>query len=260
MKDNKGQSLVELIVSIAIIQIGLFSVWSLFLVNFNAEREAEMKIVGVNLAREGMRRLRISVTTGKRSANTLNSNDEIWPWDSTAPANIRLILTAPASVSEYHRLYKVPTVLFCCESPSVAENHLARCCCASADSIRCDNESHYVATPGGCVLKSASVVAKLIGRSAAVTAALWKTIFMIGIKNNLTGFTLPEMLVTVGVLLTMMVLSAVFINVNNLQQQTANLAELRTKPLPDGKDRQEIRGRKSITPLPAWDWTACRRD
>ena len=41
--NQRGQSLVELIVAVAVINIGLFSVWSLFLVNFNAEKEAEMR-------------------------------------------------------------------------------------------------------------------------------------------------------------------------------------------------------------------------
>jgi len=52
--NQQGQSLVELIVAVAVINIGLFSVWSLFLVNFNAEKEAEMRIVGANLSREGI--------------------------------------------------------------------------------------------------------------------------------------------------------------------------------------------------------------
>lgn len=83
--NNKGQGLIELLVSIAVIEIGIFSVWSLFLVNFNSEREAEMRIVGVNLAREG-----VEVVKNIRDSNWLkNANNKphpieansIWPWD-----------------------------------------------------------------------------------------------------------------------------------------------------------------------------------
>jgi len=89
-KDKKGQTLVELIVAIAVIEIGLFSVWSLFLVNFNAEREAEYRIVGVNLAREG-----IEVIKNIRDSNWLkrkynvysdNNNLNIWTWDQNLEA------------------------------------------------------------------------------------------------------------------------------------------------------------------------------
>lgn len=88
--NNSGQGLVELIVAIAIIEIGLFSVWSLFLVNFNAVREAEMRIVGVNLAREG-----IEVIKNIRDTNWLKvGNNEfsdqahtvIWSWDENLTA------------------------------------------------------------------------------------------------------------------------------------------------------------------------------
>jgi len=44
----------ELIVAIGIISVGLFAVWSLFLSNFSGEQEARMRIIGANLAREGV--------------------------------------------------------------------------------------------------------------------------------------------------------------------------------------------------------------
>ncbi|MEK7072265.1 MAG: hypothetical protein AAB969_01710 [Patescibacteria group bacterium] len=53
-KNKKGQSLVELVVAIGVITIGLFSVWNLFLSNFNGEQEAGARILSVNLAREGI--------------------------------------------------------------------------------------------------------------------------------------------------------------------------------------------------------------
>jgi len=88
--DKKGQGLVELIVSIAIIEVGLFSVWSLFLVNFNAVREAEMRIVGVNLAREGIEAIKnIRDTNWLKVGNNEFSNQEqtkIWTWDENLRA------------------------------------------------------------------------------------------------------------------------------------------------------------------------------
>ncbi|MFA5021185.1 MAG: prepilin-type N-terminal cleavage/methylation domain-containing protein [Patescibacteria group bacterium] len=65
------------------------------------------------------------------------------------------------------------------------------------------------------------------------------------IKKN-QGFTLIEILVTIGIFaIVMMVASAIFINVSNLQQQTANLAQLQN----EGryiieKVAKEIRGRE----------------
>lgn len=75
----------ELIVAIAIIEIGLFSVWSLFYVNFSAEREAELRIVGVNLAREGIEVVRSIRDSNwlKSAANQPTTDPQvlIWPWD-----------------------------------------------------------------------------------------------------------------------------------------------------------------------------------
>lgn len=66
------------------------------------------------------------------------------------------------------------------------------------------------------------------------------------IKNSKRGFTLAEMLVTVGVFaITMAISSSIFINVNNLQLQTANMSKLQN----EGryvleKIGKEIRGRE----------------
>src|SRR3989344_8435958 len=53
-KNQSGQSLLELVVAIAVITVGLFSVWNLFISNFNGEQEAGARILAVNLAREGI--------------------------------------------------------------------------------------------------------------------------------------------------------------------------------------------------------------
>lgn len=54
INNQKGQSLLELMVAIAVITSALFSVWNLFLINFSGEQEAKERIVAVNLAREGL--------------------------------------------------------------------------------------------------------------------------------------------------------------------------------------------------------------
>jgi type II secretory pathway pseudopilin PulG len=71
--NQQGQGLIELIVAIAVVNIGLFSVWALFLSNFAGEQEAKARIIGVNLAREG-----IEVVKNIRDSNWLKieSNEE----------------------------------------------------------------------------------------------------------------------------------------------------------------------------------------
>jgi len=88
MKSKQGQSLIELIIAITIIQVGLFSVWSLFLYNFNAQKEAEMRIVGINLAREGVevaKNMRDSNWL-KRRNNILDDDNNIIDWDNKLSA------------------------------------------------------------------------------------------------------------------------------------------------------------------------------
>lgn len=66
------------------------------------------------------------------------------------------------------------------------------------------------------------------------------------LKTNRSGFSLAEMLVAVGVFsIAMAVSSSIFINVNNMQQQTANMSKLQN----EGryvleKIGKEIRGRE----------------
>lgn len=51
---QKGQGLVELIIAISVITVGMFAVWSLALSSYTAEREAQLRFTGANLAREGV--------------------------------------------------------------------------------------------------------------------------------------------------------------------------------------------------------------
>lgn len=100
-KNNSGQSLIELIVAVAIIQVGLLSVWSLFLSNFNAEREAEMRIVGANLSREA-----IELVKNIRDSNWLRGDrgdikeDKSWPWDEGLVSGIYSISHDNGSLDE----------------------------------------------------------------------------------------------------------------------------------------------------------------
>ncbi len=81
--NKKGQGLIELIIAIAVISTGLFSVWTLFQSNFNGEQEAKARVVGANLAREGLEAVK-----NIRDSNWLhgdeNQYDEegnFWEWD-----------------------------------------------------------------------------------------------------------------------------------------------------------------------------------
>ncbi|MEK7653088.1 MAG: hypothetical protein AAB358_01220 [Patescibacteria group bacterium] len=79
IKKQKGQGLLELIIAIGVITVGLFAVWNLFLSNFSGEEEARARIIGVNLAREG-----VEAVKNIRDSNWLKveENEEGAEWDS----------------------------------------------------------------------------------------------------------------------------------------------------------------------------------
>ncbi len=68
----------ELIVAIGIITTGVFAAWNLLLANFSGEQEARMRIVGANLAREGL-----EVVKNIRDSNWLYDSENTPPrgWD-----------------------------------------------------------------------------------------------------------------------------------------------------------------------------------
>ncbi len=75
--NTKGQSLVEVMVAIAIITTGIFSVWTLFLSNFSGEQEARARTVAANLAREG-----VELVKNVRDSNWLRiDNGEEITWN-----------------------------------------------------------------------------------------------------------------------------------------------------------------------------------
>lgn len=65
-----GQSLLEMIIAITVISVALFSILSLFLSNMKAEEEARLRIVGSNLAQEG-----VEVVRNIRDSNWLKSDN-----------------------------------------------------------------------------------------------------------------------------------------------------------------------------------------
>lgn len=165
LKNNKGQSLVELIVAIAVIEIGIFSVWSLFLVNFNAEREAEMRIVGVNLAREG-----VEVIKNIRDSNWLKNNSntltvpegKIWPWDENLAAGdyaVNFDSAAPVS-ADYRQLYLDDDGFYSNleggkKTPYSRKITLNNICCSDGDeNLKCDSAVYSITdTFGICALR-----------------------------------------------------------------------------------------------------------
>jgi len=164
MKLNKhGQGLVELIVTIAIIEVGLFSVWSLFLVNFNAEKEAELRIVGVNLAREGA-----EVVRNIRDANWLKRGlnekfeAKIWTWDHGLESGVYSLNFDSQTLEseEFKRIYLDSNGFF---SNIVTDNStffqrliiLKDICCNDLDSdFKCDDIDYAVTeSSASCPLK-----------------------------------------------------------------------------------------------------------
>jgi hypothetical protein len=166
--DNRGQTLVELIVAIAIIEIGLFSVWSLFYVNFNAEREAEMRIVGVNLSREGVEVVKSVRDSNwlKSADNILNSVGQIWSWDEgLAPGTYAVNYNSDVlGLEGQDQLYYDANGFFTHidtgpPAPFKRQIMLKNICCvdSSPQDLICDNNAHadyqIVDAGGDCQLK-----------------------------------------------------------------------------------------------------------
>lgn len=54
IKNQKGQSLLELIIALGVLTVGVFAVWSLLAANYRGESEVRARVVAINLAREGI--------------------------------------------------------------------------------------------------------------------------------------------------------------------------------------------------------------
>lgn len=160
MLNNKpGQTLVELIVAIAVIEIGLFSVWSLFLVNFNAEREAEYRIVGVNLAREGIEAVKNIRDSNwlKRNYNVESKDGQLWTWDQGLSAGIYSVNfdSLELASEEFFQLYFdnngfYSNIVSNLKTGYSREVVLKDICCADNDKdYKCD-DLKYVINKEGC--------------------------------------------------------------------------------------------------------------
>lgn len=154
-KNKSGQSLIELIVAVAIIQVGLLSVWSLFLSNFNAERESELRIVGANLSREG-----IELVKNIRDSNWLrvdrgdvNEEGTIWPWDEGLSSGVYSVSYDNGALEDemYGQLYidaqgfytnsSVGTKI----SPYKRTIELKSVCCSDNDgNLVCDGTNYQI--------------------------------------------------------------------------------------------------------------------
>jgi Tfp pilus assembly protein PilV len=66
-KKQDGQGLLELVIAIAVIAVGILSVWNFYLSNYVGEQDARHKIVATNLAREG-----VEVVKNIRDSNWLS--------------------------------------------------------------------------------------------------------------------------------------------------------------------------------------------
>lgn len=154
-KNKSGQSLIELIVAVAIIQVGLLSVWSLFLSNFNAEKESELRIVGANLSREG-----IELVKNIRDSNWLradrgdvNEEGTIWPWDEGLSSGVYSVSYDNGALEDemYGQLYidaqgfytnsSVGTKI----SPYKRTIELKSVCCSDNDgNLVCDGTNYQI--------------------------------------------------------------------------------------------------------------------
>ncbi len=77
IENKQGQGMIELIIAIAVITVGLFAAWTLFLSNFNSEQEAKARVIGANLAREG-----IEAVKNIRDSNWLYKDENIYDGDN----------------------------------------------------------------------------------------------------------------------------------------------------------------------------------
>ena len=161
MKSKQGQSLIEMIIAITIIQVGLFSVWSLFLYNFNAQKEAEMRIVGINLAREAVETAKNMRDSNwlKRRNNIVDENNKIIDWDNGLSAGDYYLSSIeqtlkPKIKDDDYQLYFNTKNFFVNGDETTLEDKIKTpfsrkisiydICCDDDDSnFQCDNFNYY---------------------------------------------------------------------------------------------------------------------
>ena len=161
MKSKQGQSLIELIIAMTIIQVGLFSVWSLFLYNFSAQKEAEMRIVGINLAREAVETAKNMRDSNwlKRRNNIADRDNHIIDWDNGLSAgdyylsSINQILLSTSEDDDYQLYFNAENFFVSGDVVSLEDKtktpfsrkiSIYDICCNDNDSnFQCDNFDYY---------------------------------------------------------------------------------------------------------------------
>lgn len=158
MKSKQGQSLIELIIAMTIIQVGLFSVWSLFLYNFNAQKEAEMRIVGINLAREAVETAKNMRDSNwlKRRNNIVDRDSNIIDWDNGLSAgdyylsSINQILLPTFNDDDYQLYFNAENFFVSGDVGDKTKTPFSRkisiydICCEDNDSnFQCDDFDYY---------------------------------------------------------------------------------------------------------------------
>ena len=166
--NNLGQSLVELIVAIAIIQVGILSVWSLFFNNFNTERELELRIIGANLSREA-----IELVKNIRDSNWLRiDKGEECSWDDGLKSGSYIVSYDRENLQEISndndgQLYQDSQGFYTTSFDGTKISPFKRivilkpvCCTDGNDDLICDN-TNYTIEDSACDLKiGLDVVAK----------------------------------------------------------------------------------------------------
>lgn len=165
-KNQSGQSLVELVVAIGVITVGLFSVWNLFISNFNGEQEAGARILSTNLAREGLeivKNIRDSNWLAIENNETCSYNGVLYDpcnWDSGLNGdgngvienifseNVYIDYSSVNSLTDNKtRIYQNPSGLYSHDSSGRATTYrrlieMKNICCADIDmDLKCDDLS-----------------------------------------------------------------------------------------------------------------------
>lgn len=164
LKNQKGQGLLELVVAIGVISVGLFSVWNLFISNFNGEQEAGARILAINLAREGVeivKNIRDSNWLAIDNNDSCSYNGTVYDpcnWDSGLDGdgagtvanifteNVYLDYTADKESDLETKIYLDPVTGLYSHDPAGTPTTYRRLikikniCCTDADNdLKCDN-------------------------------------------------------------------------------------------------------------------------
>ncbi|MEI6288007.1 MAG: prepilin-type N-terminal cleavage/methylation domain-containing protein [bacterium] len=179
LKDNSGQTLIELLTAIGIISIGLFSVWNLFLSNFSGEQSARDRVVGSNLAREGMEVVRNIRDTNWLKVDVNDSacglaSDELCQWDDGLTGGNTAVIGNIVVKSDLNLIYKNGEALIASIDDPMAKIYLNAdgffnndatgsstpfsriiklqniCCLDATADLKCDNTNFVTSTVSGC--------------------------------------------------------------------------------------------------------------